>query len=261
MNGTSRGRQPGRRLAKLALAAAIPVLLGAPALADRLVTSDGSVIEVRGPWKVQGRLVVFELPGGQLASLQLGEVDLEASRAASTRTEAPAVKPRASRPPEKAATFVLTDADVRRMPPPGGSAEEPAANGSEEGEPPDEGQRLAVGSWRETTDSDGVVITGELVNQSPDIAAGIQLAVLFYDREDQLLTTSLASVTAKMLKPGQRARFRAEGRGVFEYASLQFEASSLGFCGQLRDGGPCSQPEEAEQAEPDSPQGPPAEGL
>jgi hypothetical protein len=135
--------------------------------------------------------------------------------------------------------LVLTDADVRKAPAPAGETVEPAAGAGGAGELPSQEQRLVVDSWAETVESDGVVITGELVNRSPDVAAGIQLAVFFYDREEELLKTALATLTSEVLKPGQRARFRAEGRGVFDYASLKFEAGSLGFCGRLRDGGPC----------------------
>lgn len=239
MTRTSRCKQPRRRLHALALAVAVPIVFGTPALANQLVTRDGSVIETSGSWKVQGRLVVFELPSGQLASLQLGEVDLEASRAAVKKASPRATKPGAPRPLARPAVLVLTDADIPRAPAADRDTAKPAADGGGEDENPGQEQRLVVGSWEETLDVDGVVITGELVNKSPDVAAGIQLAVFFYDREEGLLKTTLATITSKVLKPGQRARFRADGRGVFDYESLRFEADSLGFCGQLRDGGPC----------------------
>lgn len=239
MSGTSRSKQPRGRLAALVVAVAVPFVCGAPADANLLVTRDGSVVEAKGSWKVQGRLVVFELPDGRLASLQLGEVNLEASRAAAKKTEAPARKALASRPHDRAAVLVLTDADFRKAPVAAGAAGEPIAGSGQAGEPPDQEQRLVVSSWEETTESDGLVITGMLVNNSPDVVANIELAVFFYDRDEELLRTTLATVTAQVLKPGQRARFRAEARAVFDYSSLRFEAGSLGFCGQLRDAGPC----------------------
>ncbi len=56
--------------------------LASGAAADWLVASDGSRIETTGPFKVEGKLVIFTLPNGTLGSLPLSEVDLEASRCA-----------------------------------------------------------------------------------------------------------------------------------------------------------------------------------
>jgi hypothetical protein len=193
-------------------------------VADRLVTRDGSIIETKGVWKVQSKLVIFELPNGRLASLQLGEVDLDASRAATEQAKAAVEKPPAAEPPAKKAVLVLTDADVRPAPPPRGDTEEPEA----EAEAADT-QRLVVSSWEEASELDGLIITGELVNQSSDVAANIQLAVLLYDREGELQETALATVTSPVLQPGQRARFRADVQGVFDYSALRFEAESLGL--------------------------------
>ena len=69
---------PKPRLLVAALGLCLPLLASAGAAADLLATRDGSIIETDGTWKVQGRLVIFKLPDGQLASLKLDEVDLEA---------------------------------------------------------------------------------------------------------------------------------------------------------------------------------------
>lgn len=226
--------RPGWALAVPALVASAALLFGAPAVADRLVTRDGSIIETKSAWKVQGRLVIFELPDGQLASLQLGEVDLDASRAATEQTKAAVEKPAAAEPPKKEAVLVLTDADVRPAPPLLADTEEPGAGAAQEAA----SQRLVVSSWDEASEDDGLVITGELVNQSPDVAAGIQLAVLLFDREGEPLETVLATVTSQVLQPGQRARFRAEVPGVFDYSALRFEAESLGLVVGFEEEGP-----------------------
>lgn len=223
------GRKPPRpALAALAVTVCCSVLFGTAAVADLLVTRDGSVIETRGTWKVQGKLVIFELPDGQLASLQLGTVDLEASQAATEKRKAAPEKPPPP-PPKRTAVMVITDADVRQAPAEGDGTEPPAGAGAEGGETSPAAQRLVVSSWDETSGPDGLVITGELTNQSPDVAANISLGILLYDREGEVLTTVLADVTSQVLQPGQRARFRADAEGVFDFSALRFEAESLGL--------------------------------
>ena len=222
--------RPRPGLAALAFALCATILLGAPAAADLLVTRDGSVIETRGPWRVQGRLVIFELADGQLASMQLGEVDLDASRAAMEKAVAAAEKPPKAAPPEKKAVMVLTDADVRSAPPAADDIDEEAAEEAQAtGSPPPAAQRLVVSSWEDTSGPDGVVITGELVNQSPDVAGNIGLGVLLYDREGEPLESVQATVTSQVLQPGQRARFRADVQGVFDFSALSFAPESLGL--------------------------------
>ena len=73
-----------RRVAKwapsvLLWAAALACLAGA-ALGDWLVTRDGHRIETEGPWRVEGARVLFHSLGGTLHSIELSEIDLEASR-------------------------------------------------------------------------------------------------------------------------------------------------------------------------------------
>ena len=62
--------------------------LASGAAADWLVASDGSRIETKGPFKVEGKLVIFTLPNGTLGSLPLSEVDLEASRSLTAQAAA-----------------------------------------------------------------------------------------------------------------------------------------------------------------------------
>lgn len=50
--------------------------------ADILVTREGDRIETDGPWKVNGRQVVFTAANGRLSSMRLSQVDLEASEEA-----------------------------------------------------------------------------------------------------------------------------------------------------------------------------------
>ncbi len=164
--------------------------------------------------------------------MQLSEVDLDASRAATEKAEAAAAareSPPPAPPVERTAVMVITDADVRPATPPDSGADEDAAAGDQGTEPPAAAPRLVVSSWDDTSGPDGVVITGELVNQSPDVAANIELGVLLYDREGDVLGTVLADVTAEVLQPGERARFRADAREIFSFSAVRFEAESLGL--------------------------------
>ncbi len=109
----SRGR------AWLTLATLVAIGAGA-AGADELVTRDGQVIQTRGPWEVRGKLLVFKLADGTLASLRLDEADLEASerRVREGEQRAERARQQALRPsPEPPqATVVLTDRDVSHAP-------------------------------------------------------------------------------------------------------------------------------------------------
>ena len=67
-------------------AAVIAMLLAGivSAGADRLVMKDGSSIETQGSWTVRDGQVLFRIEGGTLASVQEVDVDLEASRQATS---------------------------------------------------------------------------------------------------------------------------------------------------------------------------------
>src|SRR4030095_2502949 len=102
---------------KPALGLLIALLAAAsPATADWLVTRAGGRVETKGPWRVKGKLVVFDKTDGTLASLRLSEVDLEASRKATADAHAGAAAPPAPEPPKKKLA-TLTDADFRKQAP------------------------------------------------------------------------------------------------------------------------------------------------
>ena len=94
------------------------LLAAAGASADLLVTLDGTTLETEGPWSIDGKLVVFHLPGGRLTSLRVNRVDLEASAAATAaqrETSSQEAAPKQSQPAE--AVLTLTDGDVRHVAP------------------------------------------------------------------------------------------------------------------------------------------------
>ena len=184
------GRTPALVLAGAVLAA---LLAASPAAADWLVTrghgsAAGARVETRGPWQVKGRLVVFETAAGQLASLRLDDVDLEASREATREAEegarAPAAEPAAQAPPEPPPRRRITDSDIA----PGRYAAAPETEGEGDGETADAApdgpaaDTLVVISSREEETPDGHArITGTLANHGEQPAAGVALTVELFD--------------------------------------------------------------------------------
>ncbi|MCP3964660.1 MAG: hypothetical protein GY719_43085 [bacterium] len=82
------------------------------ARADWLVTRAGERVETVGGWELRGRMVVFERPGGTLASLRLSEVDLDASEAATEKAKIPTPSRPVEAAPRPKATRVITTEDV-----------------------------------------------------------------------------------------------------------------------------------------------------
>lgn len=83
---------------------------------DILVTVAGEHIETQGKWRVEGRQVLYTNLSGNLSSLRLSNVDLEASERASALQEAAVAEaPPTESLPEKEAVLVITDGDVARV--------------------------------------------------------------------------------------------------------------------------------------------------
>lgn len=207
------------------LATALLGLAGLPASADWLVTREGAKVETKGPWQEKGKLVVFHTADGSLSSMRLAEVDLEASRKATEeaeRAKVEAEQARAKPVERKAPVLVVTDKDVRHVDP--ATASPTAAAGE-----PAPAAGLAVANWDRAPDpGDGhVVITGSLVNSSPDTATGISLAVVLIDEAGNPLGTVQAVVTSNVLPPGQQSGFRAEFPSVFTFSNVKFEPKSV----------------------------------
>ncbi len=131
------------------LALAALVAAGGEARADWLVTKDGAQLETKGPWKVDGRRIVFTLPNGMLSALRADDVDLDQSAVATARAveAARAVTEPKAEPKTRPPVLVLTEKDI----PPMSGAD--AAEGGEaaEGAPATEAatpaQLLEVLSW------------------------------------------------------------------------------------------------------------------
>jgi hypothetical protein len=228
----------------LVLAAALLAGSAAPAGADWLVTREGGRVETRGAWEVKGKLVVFHTAGGNLASLRLSDVDLEASRAATDeaerrKTQTETAKPK---PPRRPSIVSLTDKDFRKPEPPAEAAKPADPNDPDVPAEPEAPAPagLAVTTWERGTaaGSDGyAVITGTLHNTSGAMAADVRLGVAIYDETGRLIARGLATLDSAALPPGQQTGFRAEFPGFFGFADVRFDPSSVNL-----NSGPASEP-------------------
>lgn len=217
-----------KRFASLLVPVAVLSLVALPVQADWLVTRDGARMETKGPWKVKGKLVVFETADGKLSSLRVADVDLDASRRVTE--EAVAARAQAEAEPEKAparkkSVRVITDKDVAQAPPPQAApeGEEPAAATG-----PASGPGVLVEAWAQERDpeKDHVQIKGTLANASSLTAAELKLKVLIYDETGSLMATSQAAVAKAALTPGQKTEFKADFPGFYSFATIKFEPES-----------------------------------
>jgi hypothetical protein len=222
-------------------AAALVCAAAGPAAADWLVLHDGSMVETEGPWRVKGRLVVFNQPGGQLASLRLSEVDLAASDEATAAALAPPAEPVAvAAPAPKKATVVITDADIPRavLPPPDaeedgealaeGGGESAAEQGSPAAPASDE---VVVLSWEQVDlpSGDGLRIYGTLQNQGRRTVVNATMKVSVYDADGKLIDSRDAELTRTELPTDARSNFSVSFVGVFGFAAARFEPSYRTF--------------------------------
>ncbi len=87
------------RTRTLPLLALLALSAPGPAPADVLVLRDGQVVRTEGPWRVEGRQVLFTNLRSQLATVRLSEVDVVASKAATLRLYQLAIEEQIARQP------------------------------------------------------------------------------------------------------------------------------------------------------------------
>lgn len=251
----------------IALAALLAVAGGAAASADELVTRDGQVIQTQGPWEVRGKLLVFKLADGTLASLRLDEADLEASerRVAEKARRARQAREEAMKPPPepKAAVVVLTDRDVAHAPPDlgegiegeGGVADDgeaifaaaggpaggtrdqgPGRDGQGEGEAEaggpvaSSGRGVQVVQWsQESEGEDGVAVKGVIQNLGSSFATSLSVNALFYDEGGALVAAREVEFEAGPLGPGARRDFSVSLPHSLIYDEIRFQVVGRGF--------------------------------
>lgn len=199
------------------LAALVTLLLAAPfaappLLADWIVGRDGSRIETKGKWKVEGNRVVFQLPNGTMGVMRKSEVDLDASAAASSEAVVAAEKasaPVKAPPPKRQAVLTLTDKDIPRARPEP-TADQPAPAGGDAADPSSpRPAAVEVVQWRQATGEDGSIEIGGLVkNVGSDVAANISLQVELTD-ENGKTHTAVGFLDRSSLVRDKDTNFRA----------------------------------------------------
>lgn len=223
---TTEIREPHTARSSRPLAAGLLALLAAagatlPAAADWLVTADGQRVETDGPWKVQGRMVVFKRTNGTLSSLRLSELDLEASRQATEEAARPAPPP--PPPPPKKPVLVLTDEDVAHVTPEG-EPPPPAEAPAEPAKPP-AAAGLEITDWRQVDDPENldVQILGTVTNTSPDLVTNVSVTVRLLSASGAVIVEKAASLSPTTLAAGAAVNFRAAFPGVVSFAKATFE--------------------------------------
>ena len=212
----------------------------APAAASWLVTHDGTEIETEGSWEIRGALVVFQQPGGKLASMRLSEIDLGASEARSAAPTAPEVVEKRQSPVASGPVMVLTDADVRHVRP-GDSLSRYAAEADEaqapESQPAAEPERerapaqVEVTGWRDQVNVEAGVLelTGSLLNRGTSVATDTRVRVSLLDGSGGVVEERYATIGGKVLGPGSTVPFEVSFPGSPAYESVEFDIRSRGF--------------------------------
>ncbi len=256
------------------------------AWADELVTRDGQVIQTQGPWEVRGRLLVFKLADGTLASLRLNEADLEATekRAQEAERRARQAREESMRPaPEpQQAVLVLTDKDVSHPlavvdelglegtsgedllggvdAGTGAAGQDSQVSGAGSGDqgtgddadtaPAGSGRGVQVVQWsQESEGEDGVAVRGVIQNLGGSFATSLSVNALFYDEAGGLLAAREVQFEGGPLGPGARRDFSVSLPHSLVYDEIRFQVVGRGFrsVGQsVRTGTPAESPDEAE---------------
>ena len=221
---------------RLPLVVLLPLLLAAgSAAADWLQLHDGSRVQTRGAWEVQGARVVFTLPNGTLGSVPAGQVDLEAS--AQVTREALAPKPLPTPTPRRPAVLTLTDGDLpaaSRSPEPAavaaagasptaaGTAVSPQPAGAPAG-----GGELEVVDWSSRYDAGTgtTSLAGTIRNRGDDIRFGIRIEITAFDSDGRLIAKSTVTPLRPGLQPGGTSAFALRLPGAPSVARAEFALS------------------------------------
>ena len=196
----------GRLSGLLALACCGAALVALPAAADWLVMKDGSRLETRGPWSVEGRRVLFNLPNGTLSTLRASEVDLDASEALTRAKEAESVQAAEAAEMETAAptpVWTFTNDDIPRA---------VIVQEDLEIEPLVGAEGFALEDVEEDVDATGenLVVSGTLINDADIPASLVAVRVLIVSPVDGgTLDVASAIVNSTQLLPRSATRFTA----------------------------------------------------
>jgi len=201
----------------LPLLAAAALAAAAPAAADWLVTRDGGKIETKGPWKVEGRRVIFTAPNGTLSVVRADEIDLDRSAAETELAKIVAVTP-PPEPEKREPVLRLTEKDL----PPVQLAPE---TGEAQAATTEAKSPLEVVSWERTENpaGDGVEIFGTIRNNGVNSVTSPRMILSLYDQDGGLVATAEGTINAGAIPVGSTANFRAAFPGVLDFAEARFD--------------------------------------
>jgi hypothetical protein len=208
--------------------------------ADWIVTHDGERFEVKGSWQQKGKLAVFTLPNGNLSSMRLDRIDVEASKKATEQAkrdaEAPPPPPAAEEPKRKA-VIVLTDKDFKKPLPadaaPAGDAKSGAKPGKDAPPSKDVPSAVEVVGWDRVpaaeSKADGIEINGTLRNKSLDYLTEIVVMASLFDDSGVLIGRFPATVENQVLAPTESSKFHLVATGQFTYSAIKWDTQGRGF--------------------------------
>jgi hypothetical protein len=277
------GARSRRRL--LVLSIVLAAAAGA-AQADWLVLATGEEIETKGPWTLEGPKIIFTTTRGQLSSIRASSVNVDSSRALTTKKHEDATRVVVPTPaPKREPVLVLTDADFSGKPAaaagaagaavavPAG-AESPAAAAPVVVPATDSLEtRVArqmpgppavrITSWSaRPTGEDQLSIFGTAQNVGSLVAAAITVGVKLIDSEGAQLGSTEAAVSTTALMPGAEADFEARFNGDLNFATVELTVDTVelevgkpaGGAGEAAEQPTGAQPQ-AERPNGDQPQG------
>ena len=208
------------------------------ARADWLVLRDGTRLETKGAWKVDGRRVLFTMPNGTLSTLRTDELDLDRSALVTTQArEAPATPVPAVKE-KKEPVLRLTEKDIPPMGAMAEGADDKGGDGKADAKAADKSP-LEVISWEKTENGagDGLEIFGTIKNGGTNMITTPTLLVAVYDADGGLLASVDGEVNSPQIQPGKTANFRVAIPGLTDFASVKFDAQGRGFKPQVANAG------------------------
>ena len=213
-----RTRPGGVRRWRLLVPVSVALLLAAtpPVAAEWLVLKDGSEIETKGPWKVDGRRITYTAMNGTFSAVRTDSVDLEKSR---IRNE-PVAETKPAAPAVKEPGLVVRQSDVR-------TARQPdqRSAGEEVDAPADEDGRIAVVEWDEVVVQTGTRLEGRLRNDTQSTYLALAVDAKLLGEDGQELDSVRASLEKNWIGRGEVLRFRADFENVIAFDTVRFEVN------------------------------------
>lgn len=218
-------RTPGFFALSATLAAA---LAPGAATADLLITKDGATIETDGPWRVDGRRVLFMLPNGQLSSLRTDELDLDRS-ALETARAAEVVEQRAELAAAPVGEPILRLGEDDLPKEEGSEAAEEEKRAAEAEAPKTPPLEIVTFEKMPLDGDEGVQVFGTVRNNGKDTLTSVSITAILYGEEGGMLANGEAQLNKTAIRPGDTASFRVEFPGLPDFASVKFETAARGF--------------------------------